>query len=289
MLHVTNGDVAAAVLRERGVAGDVLPWRDVLHEGPLRADPGALVRERAAFLAAAGWGDEDALAAEMNARDERLRRAATGGEPVTLWFEDDLYDQLQLIQVLVLAGDDAALELVELPRPPRSLAADPEADALDGQHVALARQAWAALTTADVDALHALAGVEDAALPHLPLALARLLEELPWTIDGLSRAERAALNAVAAGAREREDVFVAVAEREDRPYLGDAWLFARLDALAPLIAGPGELTAFGEAVLAGGRDWLRDGAVDRWLGALRVRSPGPAWRWDPRGSAPVAP
>jgi len=288
MLHVTNGDVAAAILRERGLAGDVLPWRDVLHEGPVAAREDELVRERAAFLAAHGWGDADELAAGMRARDERLSRAVAAGDAITLWFEDDLYDQLQLVQVLVLAGAHAGLELVELPRPPRDLAADPDAEPLDEAHVALARRTWAAFAAGDVDALFALAGDEDAALAHLPLALARLLEELPWTTDGLSRVERAALEAIAAGATDRRDVFAAVAAREERPFLGDTWLFARLDALAPLLDRDG-VSAFGADVLAGRADWLSDGAADRWLGGVRVRSPGPSWRWDPAAGAPVAP
>ena len=58
MLHITNGDSPVAVLRAAGMAGEVVPWRDVLHEGPVREGLGleALSRERAAFIAEAGWG-----------------------------------------------------------------------------------------------------------------------------------------------------------------------------------------------------------------------------------------
>jgi hypothetical protein len=53
MLCITNGDSAAALIELSGVSGDVLPWRDVLHEGP---DPSGLsfdeLREvRANFIA----------------------------------------------------------------------------------------------------------------------------------------------------------------------------------------------------------------------------------------------
>jgi hypothetical protein len=291
MLHVTNGDAAVPVLREHGVQGAVLPWRDVLHEGPVRAgDHERLARERAAFLAAAGWGSAEELAAELLARDGVLLAAVAAREPVVLWFDDDLYDQLQVLQVLDLAGEDAALSLVELPRPPRLLGSDPASEPLGAEHVALARRAWAALRSGDVAALHALADVEgDALLPHLPLALERLLQELPWTVDGLSRLERAALRTIAAGERDRLGVFAAVGAQEERPFLGDSWLEARLDAMAALLAPDGGLSALGEDVLAGRADWLRDGEVDRWLGGLRLRSPGPTWRWDPEACAPVAP
>ena len=38
MLHVTNGDSTAQIIDARGLAGTVLPWRDVLHEGPIPAE-----------------------------------------------------------------------------------------------------------------------------------------------------------------------------------------------------------------------------------------------------------
>src|SRR5260370_14810991 len=53
VLHVTNGDSAAASLRLAGLGGPVLAWRDALHEGPV---PGHLAqadlrRVRAEYLA----------------------------------------------------------------------------------------------------------------------------------------------------------------------------------------------------------------------------------------------
>src|SRR6185503_56200 len=53
LLHVTNGDVVAERLRAAGFA-DVLPWREVLHEGPVPAGSD-LHETRARFLASCGW------------------------------------------------------------------------------------------------------------------------------------------------------------------------------------------------------------------------------------------
>jgi hypothetical protein len=39
LLHVTNGESAADTLRQTALGGAVLPWQDVLHEGPLPAAP----------------------------------------------------------------------------------------------------------------------------------------------------------------------------------------------------------------------------------------------------------
>lgn len=36
-LIITNGDAAADILSAAGIGGRIVPWRDVLHEGPLLA------------------------------------------------------------------------------------------------------------------------------------------------------------------------------------------------------------------------------------------------------------
>src|ERR1700754_402024 len=102
MLHVTNGDSTVPGIEATGVGGDVLPWRDALHEGPVPEglDAAELRTVRAEFLAGCGWGAADAIEADMRARDERLATALTRDEVVVLWFEHDLYDQLQLLQIL---------------------------------------------------------------------------------------------------------------------------------------------------------------------------------------------
>jgi hypothetical protein len=88
-LHVTNGD--ATDLAGTWLARRVLYWRDALHEGPVPAvGPEELRRIRAEFL-----GDDTDGFAER----DRILEAARGGEYL-LWFEADLYDQLQIIQIL---------------------------------------------------------------------------------------------------------------------------------------------------------------------------------------------
>jgi len=100
LLHITNGDSAVAVLA-RAVEGDFLPWRDVLHEGPVHAGLplDVLSHPRAAFIASAGWGSFTEVSRQFAERDAALCDAGRHDE-VVLWFEHDLYDQLQLIQLL---------------------------------------------------------------------------------------------------------------------------------------------------------------------------------------------
>ena len=78
MLHITNGDCAVAVISQV-VQGSFLPWRDVLHEGPVRAGLSleALSAERARFIADAGWGAFPEVKASFELRDAAFRRAGS--------------------------------------------------------------------------------------------------------------------------------------------------------------------------------------------------------------------
>ena len=104
-LHVTNGDSAGNTLRQTALGGAVLPWQDVLHEGPVPAGPRReLLQARAAFVSACGWGSSRSILASLEDRDRQLVQALKDGQQVVLWFEHDLYDQLQLVDALALAA-----------------------------------------------------------------------------------------------------------------------------------------------------------------------------------------
>jgi hypothetical protein len=280
VLHVTNGDSAAAGLRQGGVEGAVLAWRDVLHEGPVPAlTPAALARVRAAFLAGATGGAAAEIERGMRARDRTL--AAGASSAIVLWFEADLYDQLQLVQVLDrLAAErrPPAITLVSIGEYPgrahfgglgelpagelvglRATAAVPvDAAALD-----LARRAWRAFTAPDPSGLPALAREHSPVLRHLAEAVERLLQEYPWTGDDLSLTERRVLRALGEGAQTPGEVFRRVQEAERRPFLGDVWCHR---VLARVTREPREL--------------------DRWIGGVHLAGV-PGWRWDPLGEALV--
>ncbi len=80
----------------------------MLHEGPVPAGPRPDLRQaRAAFLSGCGWGSGQAVLAALERRDQQLVQALRDGCQVVLWFEHDLYDQLQLIDALALAASAA--------------------------------------------------------------------------------------------------------------------------------------------------------------------------------------
>jgi plasmid stabilization system protein ParE len=319
-LHVTNGDCVEEVLRETGLAREVLSWRDVLHEGPVPAvDPGELRRIRAAFLAGAGAADMGALD-DLTERDRTLE-AHRDGEYV-LWFEADLYDQLQVVQILATLAElgvaPARITLIcigEYPGiahfgglaelTPDQLRGLPAAAAtpLTAAGLQAATRAWAALRATEPTALGAVATRPSSQLRFVAEAFDRISREYPSTRDGLALTERRILAAVAGGAPSAGDAFVRTGAREARPFLGDTWSFDTMQRLAqaptPLLeAEPAgtrvdrdtrlRLTAAGRRVLDGEHDHVALNGVDRWIGGVHLQGDDVHWRWHDGEEAIIA-
>jgi hypothetical protein len=311
-LHVSNGD--GTDLPGTGLARRVLYWRDALHEGPVPAvGPEELRRIRAAFLAQAGADDRGEGAGMFLDRDRTLE-ANRAGEYV-LWFEADLYDQLQIIQILarlaelgvpaeritlICIGEHPGIarfgglgelrteQLAELPATKACARLTPAA-------LHLAARAWAAFRAPTPDGLGAISATRSGELRFLGEAFDRLSREYPSTRDGLSLTERRILAGVAGGAPDAGAAFLCAAAREARPYLGDTWCFAMIDRMvrapAPLLdatpaggrvdRGTGlRLTETGARVLAGRADHVTLNGVDRWIGGVHLLGRDVRWRWD---------
>jgi hypothetical protein len=283
ILHVTNGD---AVVPEIADAVDLAPeeilvWREILHDGPVPAGlgPAELARVRAQHLTVRAWSHADgaepseatALAA-FRERDARLAAHPAEAE-VALWFEDDLFDWLLLAQVEDrLAGRSGPVSRVYLRHPPRG---DLRAAFAARDPFEPSPEAFAALRSPDPRAWLEIT------------AFQRLLEELPDVRTGLSRTERQILEALRPGPRNPYELFAAVAEREDPPWLGDSTVFALADDLQPLVAradGNYTLTPEGLAVLDGA---ATRPPIDRWLGGVHLGPGRPDWAWDPDARRPV--
>jgi hypothetical protein len=311
-LHVSNGDCTD--LAGTGLARQVLYWRHVLHEGPVpAAGPDELRRIRARFLIAAN-ADDRREGIDMFAERDRTLEAHRTGEYV-LWFEADLYDQLQIIQILARLADLAVpAERITLicigehagiarfgglgqltAQQLRALPATNACARLTPAALELARRAWAAFQAPVPDGLRAIADTRSGDLRFLGEAFDRLSREYPSTRDGLSLTERRVLAAVAEGAADAGSAFVRSTARETRPYLGDGWCFAAMDRMAhaavPLLdADPTQLpvdrdsrlqlTATGTRVLAGEADHVQLNGIDRWIGGVHLHGRQIPWRWD---------
>jgi hypothetical protein len=248
-LHITNGDGAGDLLKAADLGGDVLPWRDTMFEGPFPAgfDLAATSALRARYLAATGQ-PVDGVRRDFEARDAALRRAPNY-DRITLWFEHDLLDQLQLLQLLdwfadadvgtvdfgivcidAFPGIDPFRGLGQLsPEQIASLAS--RRPPVTGEHLQLGRQGWAAFRSPDPRAIEAFLTRDLTPLPFMKAALRRHLEEFPSVREGVGRMHLQLLRLIADGVSGPVELFVETMARETVLFMGDWSTFRRIGEL----------------------------------------------------------
>jgi hypothetical protein len=322
-LHVSNGTSVTMTLEAAGVPGHKSIWADVLHDGPVPAEltDDELLEVRRQFHLAPtapgralnGYDPARDPVNDMRAWRDAVARHESYDELV-LWFEHDLFDQLNLIHLLTFVRDRVpSLKPVSLicigsfPGHPRfkglgELAPEELAPLLgtrapvtDAQFM-LARRAWTAFREPTPEALDGLRRGDTAPLPFLGDAVTRLLEEYPWTTDGLSRTERRLLALAREGPITLAQAFGRMGD-DDRVYtITDAAVADTADALARtipplatferetdghLLHGTLRSTPEGASVLAGRLDRVGACGIDRWIGGVHLQGRSNVWRWNP--------
>ena len=313
-LHVANGTSTTMTIEAAGIPGMRSIWADPLHEGPV---PGGLsddqlVDVRTEYLGGIVAGAPDPV------NDLREWRAIIDRhqdyDELVLWYEHDLFDQLNLIQLLSwIRGRLPAAKRVSLvcidsfPGRPHfkglgELSADELRPLLDTRqpvgepHYALAARAWGAFREPSPDALDAFRRSDTAALPFLAPSLVRFLQEYPWTSDGLSRSERRLLQLAAAQETMLAVAFARMSDGERWHYITDLSLKSLAEALSSaspalltLSAANAEtkwfrrsvaITDAGRRVLAAEQDRIATCGIDRWMGGVHLKGHAVPWRWD---------
>ncbi len=320
VLNITNGDCAVDIMKKAGIAGDFLPWRDVLHDGPVPAGLSLeeLSKVRAEFIIGKDWGGDDAKSAikqDFIDRDNQLKNYQDYGK-VILWFEHDLYDQLQIIQILDwfaqrqqgttkltmictenylgMQSPDEMKDLMQYESP------------ITNEQLTFSSTAWSAFrSTLSIDKpkqWQDLLNEDTSALPFLKGAILRQLEEFPDCKTGLSRSAYQALNVFAQGETRCGKVFGEYSKTEERRFLGDVSFWDILDEMVnakpPLLAPKGRsqlqesvkqtddlmITAIGNEVLMGRASLLDYSEIDRWVGGTHLNKNN-IWCWDSANKA----
>jgi len=312
-LHVMNGGAAAGVLRQTGVPGESIAWADVLHDGPTRTGlTGPEWRAmRARYGETRGFGSAEGLEPLLAEWDAPLERWRDYDE-IVFWLEHDLFDQALLIRHLhwlAQSADPSRFRLIcigAFPGHPKFAGLGelnpgelatlfPMRAPISEAEITTGEQLWEAFCAADPRPLADMVLRGDiSALPFAAGALRRHLEDFPDVRTGLSRTERQILTAVAQGATDATEIFLATQQMEERIYMGDLlmWAFIRtlVDAPTPLLSHHGEfreerspsgtfrLTEAGQAVLSGAADHIALNGIDRWLGGVHLTDG--RWRWN---------
>jgi hypothetical protein len=288
-LHVANGTSTTATIEAAGLPGRCSIWADPLHDGPVPADLAdpELIRVRGGVLADL----PEHPAAEVEADLHRWRAVivnTTDYDELVLWYEHDLFDQLNLIQLLdwlrrceappahvslicigSFPGRPAFKGLGELTPVELAPLLDTR-EPIRPEQYELASRAWSAFREPDPRTLAAftapsvssVTSLDTSALPFLTPALRRHLEEFPSSRDGLSRSERRLLTLLDRGPMDVWTVFPRMHDGETAFYIADG---SFVDLVESLAAGAAPLVSLDRGAST---------ATDRLRGTLSLTDVG---------------
>lgn len=277
LLHILNGDSSLQLFKASGLEGKTMVWREMLCEGPCDPNLNADIfwETRKAFMKARFGVPEEDYHKKVVQEIAGLENWVSATE-VVLWFEYDLFCQVNIMAVLSWFAEQ------ELPRPlslicvgdfPDSekrlglgeLSAD-QYPALFAERIELelddlrfASRFWKAWTSGDPREL------EFALEPHprfiyLQDAMRAHFQRYPEADTGLNLIEKTMLTFIDNGDLTRRQVIGAML-RWQRDYgFGDLQYEKYLDDLSGLISGTEilRLSEVGAAVLAGRQRFERD-------------------------------
>lgn len=316
VLHVANGTSTTRLIEAAGIAGARSIWADPLHAGPVPRglSDAELVGVRTSYLSGSiGTTEQDPVNDLW-----RWRAVIERGDfdELILWFEHDLFDQLNLVQLLDWIGQRPHLQAREVSlicigsfpmhsrfkglgelTPAQLASLIGMRQSVGPAQYRLAMNTWSAFREPTPEALDVLRRGDTSALPFLSPALGRLLQELPWIADGLSRTERRLLQLAHPGPIALLDALARMHDGEDVYFVTDASLADHVAALcgtSPALldrhsAPAGNAGWMHDAVAATptGRDVLAQTAdrivacgIDRWLGGVHLQGRTHIWRWD---------
>ncbi len=320
MLHILNGDSTAGILKQSGLQGEMLSWREALMAGPTPRNLSLdrWIDVRAKHLSEAYEVSFDKCKKDLSALYAGLQTSSQHDE-IVLWFEHDLFCQVNLIHVLDWFSKQALgktkLSLICIGTFPGKknfrglgeLTPAQLASLFDQRHevsrveINLAAEAWAAYCSPNPQSLVNLFEKDMPALPFLKAALSKHLARFPSVRNGLGNIENKALELIASGASEFQKLFPEFGNAEPVYSLGDAQFWNDLQPMInvkhPLLTYTNmadkkpnsengvqfnasfALTETGRTVLNCASDFIALNGIDKWLGGVHLQ-PENIWRWD---------
>lgn len=324
ILNIHNGDATADVAKQSSIPGEHFAWREALIEGPSPANVTAaeLRRRRAQHLVEAYKVESGQCEQELKRQEDKLASFAKYDE-VVLWFEHDLFCQVNLIYLLnwfaqqelgstrlslvcidSFPGKKGFRGLGELNAEELALLF-PAREQVTPEKFDLSVSTWAAYRSSDPRDIQTLIQSGTSALPFLGAALKAHLRRFPSTRNGLGLIENRGLEFIGAGARKFDDLFARFCNVEPIYGLGDSQFWLSLQRLSkvnqPLLTLNGgqhdgeniardatfEITDLGKAILKGEGDFVSLNGIDRWLGGVYLSDERNLWRWDAKSESIV--
>jgi hypothetical protein len=247
MLHILNGDSAANSLRESGLAGEILAFREALIEGP--APQGLSTNDwfstRAQFLSDDYEVDVEACRKSLLEQHAAISRFHDH-EEVAVWVGPDLFCQITMIYLLSWFEEQepgttrlSVICVKEFPgvadfrclgqlEPAQLASLFDQRQMTTALQLGLAAKAWRAYCSPDPREIEALLGKETSALPYLRDALLRHLNRFPSVRNGVGHIGNRALHLISEGNNSFKTLFPEFGKADPGYGLGDAQFWSNL-------------------------------------------------------------
>ncbi|PYE49156.1 RNA polymerase sigma factor (sigma-70 family) [Paenibacillus barcinonensis] len=250
MLHIMNGDHAASRLRESGIQGDIMVWRELYTYGPVTTDmTGRKARQHRAVV----LEDELGIPQKQYLQIEGLEHKLLSLKPeqeIVLWFEHDLYDQTMLSYILYFLSEKNLMNLklnllcidsfpqVEHFRglgqltPAQMQTLSGTWHVIQDEEIEAGRELWEAYTSPDVREHERYLKQCSQALPFASAAFQAHLSRLPSQTNGLSIIEQTTLETIMEGIQHAPALFHAVGGKLPVLGMGDLEYWAHLNRMS---------------------------------------------------------
>lgn len=299
VLHILNGDATRQQFDKTEIEGTVAVWREMLSDGP----------GPSAFEAAAFWENRLPFLREVfQISPSRYHRdfmsqlstitAFRQYDEVVLWFEFDLFCQLNLMALIAFLEEQqdyaglVSLVCVGEQTGSRKLlglgeiepASYPELfnnrRELSKRELAYAGRVWRAYCADHPTELQQCLSSVPEGFPYLTPALRSHFRRFPSPFNGLNAIEEQLLHQVSTGGKTKKQVVGAMLRWQVWYGFGDLQYFVYLKGLEPLfreVGGELHLTEQGERVLDGDLDYLSLPQRPYFFGGVKKQS----FRYEP--------
>lgn len=295
-LHLLNGDSTREILEQTDISGDHCVWRDVLSDGPAIPDVGSesYWDTRADYMSRAFTISREEFAEKAQAEFKKLEAFADYDE-VVLWFEYDLFCQVNMMAVLhwfnqqergdtkvslICVGREEGYEklvgLGELPpdRYPDLFNRRRIMGSADFSFATDVYEAWCSADPTDLETYILLPSNE---FPYLSDALQSHFKRFPSSQTGLTEIEQKIVELIYEGVNEERRIVGSLLRWQAFYGFGDLQFFQVLERLKPILDNGNSISVKSES-----RDLLNAGtpltSIDRnyALGGAQVSD----WQWD---------
>ncbi|MEC5147185.1 hypothetical protein [Chitinophaga sp. 212800010-3] len=294
-LNVLNGDAVLTVFRESGIPGEVVICREMMCEGKAKYTTHLpeFFESRAKHLEFHYGIDKQSYYTNVVQELEKLYTSGAVADEIILWFEYDLFCQVNLLFVLYYLSNRLSdlppisiADLTHKPLPADLVTAFEERVRLDEKDLGWAAEIWEAWCMKTPQPLEVISKLPSGTgrLKYMPAAINAHLKRFPDVNTGLSIIENYFLLHLVLGSYRWYELYRLFWNELEIYGFGDF----QLDLLVRKMVHAGvvteedqmlKITSLGREILEEEENYLDYISQEhRWLGGVRLSNT--PWRWD---------